>query len=333
MTQKLRLHARPWAPHVAAVLMTTAVFAQDAILIAPDGPGLVGALAQNKAEDPLAPSTTAVARGRNGADPARNGSDRTVAVAQQRLRHLRRSVSQNRDLRDFIVALRPDAPPEQLASTREELIIMNRILNDAAGRLDGGKAAGRVGLVNWFGDPAATGAGMYLDGYGAVFLLKAPYPLAGAPGADGGEKKKGAEDPVWERARGNLSDDIQLGIQIRVLSDLFSGAEARYDSEQVDRLINALIDAVRHASNMKSLRPADRVTVVVQGPGAKAAVAEEGGVDDSGDAEVTTLTIEVKKSDLDAAGTEPLGRKARVSIRDSAGKRVEWNPPASSGGR
>ncbi len=160
-----------------------------------------------------------------------------------------------------------DASGESVAQIREDLTIMSRLLQKTTFP-DG---QNRNGFRFDFGDLRFGGRteldALYLDGYGAVFLLNVDYPLS-SPAKEDSKKveTKDKKDEAWEKARREVAgkgepDDLEGEPE---------PDEARsFDSSKVDRLKQRVIAALRSAANIRTLKPKDNVVVQVTGKAGK----------------------------------------------------------------
>jgi hypothetical protein len=168
---------------------------------------------------------------------------------------------------DPLVVPAGDAPAGVVTETREDLAILSRILRKAAGRTD--ERAEAMGIVIATLPGLRQPQAMYLGGYGAVFLLNAPFPLAPAEAVEA----KPAEKPSntdWEEARRELYGPRRAPGPAWV-PHAGPQREAAYSAERVARLKRELTDALKNASNLRHVKDDEQVVVVVNstsGPGA-----------------------------------------------------------------
>lgn len=154
--------------------------------------------------------------------------------------------------------------PAQAAHLEEDLAVMSRILNKAAdpeaGRTAQNWAMGIV--VTTLGAPQAPQT-LYLDGYGALFLLSVKYPLV-APEAEEPVKAPAVEpDSEWEAAKAEVFGR-RGGAMARARGER-GRKGASYDAAQVEDLKHRLVDALKSAKNIRSLKDSEWITVVVTG--------------------------------------------------------------------
>ena len=150
---------------------------------------------------------------------------------------------------------------------------------------------------------------LYLEGYGALFLLNVSSPLLPPPQAeDQQEKTETTSD--WEEAKQELFGQSGGGH--------IGGVPGEpYDKERVNRLKEGLLEALKNASNIRELKPDDSITVCVFGaagpgqPRSRTYIKRPGGPGEArsgvavagwagGPMRQSIMTIRVKKSDADA---------------------------------
>jgi len=213
-----------------------------------------------------------------------------------------------------------ESDPKEQPQLEEDLMVMSRILEKAASERAGGHGGQPYGAtamgIDVFYTPAASPLrSLYLDGYGALFMLNVGFPLLPPPHAEGQQEKPEANSD-WEDAKQELYGQPRGG------RALVASAEP-YDEERVNRLREGLLESLKNATNIRGLKPDDSITVCVfggpswgqlktmtyvkrgTGPGeARSAREPRGAVAVSGrdgsPMRQTIMTIRVKKSDADA---------------------------------
>jgi hypothetical protein len=109
-------------------------------------------------------------------------------------------------------------------------------------------------------DSRATEA-IYLQGYGALFLMEANFPLTAPPKSKEKEAKKTEEpvDPIWQRTKQEIFDPMT-----RMISRIPQQRE-KYDAEQIEEVKRELIKSLKHAANIRNLKPDEWVILAVTG--------------------------------------------------------------------
>jgi len=209
----------------------------------------------------------------------------------------------------------------------EDMQIMSRILDKALGRSSAGRVARHVTkavddvLAQAKHNPVFPAGpydqtrGVFLEGYGALFLTEVD--CAFIVGADkSGEPEDGeVEESVWDETKRKLETARkletrpELAITEAVEFHARRGADdplestIAYTVKRVEQLQKTLLETLKHATNIRSLKPEDTVAVVVQGDYRITMPLGDAPwrimVFDKSSCH-TVLTLRVKKSDIDA---------------------------------
>jgi hypothetical protein len=216
-----------------------------------------------------------------------------------------------------------DVDREKVDAIEEDLSVMARILQKTARSLREDDRFNAMGLEL---DAAAFGSAsgarnIYLEGHGALFLLRVEYPLVGPRENTEPNPQEPPPSSIWDEER-----EAFLGANQNGDHEIFTvrrGRSEPYDEARVEGLKTSLLDALKHASNIRHLAPQEYVTVVVQG--GDATTSSSGGTrvrkekdkekdkekENRGNNDFATsrrtiqkgesvMTIRVKKSDIDA---------------------------------
>jgi hypothetical protein len=202
---------------------------------------------------------------------------------------------------------------EDLAAITADMSVMSRIFDKKLSQAHltterGGWVVGIDPLS--FGRDSRTTEAIYLEGYGALFLMKVNVLLSLPPETQQ-EKKTEEEDtdPLWTQMRQEIYAPEEAG---RSRSD--DRPEEKYDAEKVENLKETLIKTLKHAANIRALKPDESVILTVTGKASQSGqlvtrlyssghsryFATEPGGAGSGPFSPTVLTIRAKKSDIDA---------------------------------
>lgn len=229
-----------------------------------------------------------------------------------------------------------------LEGLEEDLKIMARVLDKALEQKAEAKTTRRVMGINVFGKSARNFRNLYLDGYGALFLLDVNFPLLPPPNKPVEKKTKDESSSTWEEAKNEVygrtkkHDGDDEGKEFNVYK-FVREEEPEYDESRVDDLKEALFDALKNAVHIRNLKPEESVTVVVSGtrgggsrkvtttrstsPGQVRVETRLNSIVRFGEgspAQGSTLVIRIKRSDLEAAAkdkdTAEIKKKARISI-------------------
>ena len=148
-----------------------------------------------------------------------------------------------------------DTDPKSLAAAEEDLAVMARILNKSLAK----KAVDEHMQV--MGVTIISGGDGYhnflIDGYGAIFLLRANIPLQGGTAKVVEDKPSEPGNSTWDEAKQELyGTPRHPATRVRTW-------KSEFDSKKVDELKDALLEAMKNASNIRSLKDNEYVTVVV----------------------------------------------------------------------
>lgn len=153
----------------------------------------------------------------------------------------------------------------ELATIMEDMNIMSRIfdkeLRETNMILRGGFSRRIRDVFTWDSQGVE---GIYLDGYGVLFLMKVDFPLL--PPAEAPEKEEAQEDVdlVWEETRREIyePEDVRRARRRRSKSDR---SEEKYDADKVKELKRILIKELKHATNIRALKPNEWVILTLTG--------------------------------------------------------------------
>jgi len=115
-----------------------------------------------------------------------------------------------------------------------------------------------MGIDVFFAPSSNPMRSLYLEGYGALFLLNVGIPLLPPPAKAEPQKEKSPVDSNWDQARQELYGQRTEGKTV-------TGPVKEYSEEKVNRLKDALLEALKNATNIRNLKPNDSVTVCVFG--------------------------------------------------------------------
>lgn len=165
---------------------------------------------------------------------------------------------------------------EELLTITEDMSVMSYIFDEKLGQVH--MVPAFLGDITFLTRDARGTRGIYLDGYGALFLMKVDFPLS--PPAETPEEEKPEEgvDPVWQQARRKIFEpERREGERYyrgrRRLSR--TRPEEKYDAEKVEELKRKLIRALKHAANIRNLKPDEQVILSITGRGESGKVTTE----------------------------------------------------------
>jgi len=188
---------------------------------------------------------------------------------------------------------------ERTAALLDDLIIMSRVLDKTLAQAFGKEHVAQPEpavpatpmFASAFAPQDRQPRALYLDGYGAVFMLSVRFPLIGPPpaGTEGPEEEPAS---LWEQTQRELTAPPEPRVVYAVPQ------EPPFRPESVEKLKNALLTALEEAKNMRSIGAEEALSVIVFGTQPSYPWF---GVDPG------VLTLHARKADVDAlaAGTLP----------------------------
>ncbi len=143
-----------------------------------------------------------------------------------------------------------------LGAAEEDMNIMGRILEKALaqGSEDEEHQAMGIKLLTIGGPSSAKN--LMIEGYGAIFMLNVNFPLVGPPSKPEENDEKQPTNSAWDETKRELyghSTGARGG----------GGHKVEFDAKRVEKLKSSLIGALKNASNIRSLKSDENVTLVV----------------------------------------------------------------------
>jgi len=238
---------------------------------------------------------------------------------------------------------------EDLATITEDMSIMSRIFDNklSQAHLTTGRASLFVGFAPFSGHNSGTIEAIFLEDYGALFLMKVNVLLSPPPEAP--EEKETEEedtDPLWTQMRQEIYAPEEANRRRRT----GERPEEKYDAEKVEELKETLIKTLKHAANIRALKPDESVVLTVIGKAGQPAASATGRLlredydsryiistsrDGTGSFSPTVLTIRAKKADIDdfANGTlsfDQFSQKILLLSYSYLGENIGDRPSRSS---
>ena len=224
--------------------------------------------------EPPAPAPAPIGKGykadfeRQAREMASQISEHAVAAGKQAraaAADFRNSFHRGDESRTLVLPTTGVPQPELFGPAHEDLSVMTRILVKTVEKES--HRGDYRGFTFALGDSRNhTLDAMYLEGYGAVFLLNADFPLAAPPQPELAKAGAKDEDTTWERTKHELRgrDDEFLD---DTAGDFFSlGDESpKYEAEKVNSLRRRLVESLKHAKNLKMVKDDEHVTIVIFG--------------------------------------------------------------------
>ena len=153
---------------------------------------------------------------------------------------------------------------EDLAAITEDMAVMSRIFDkklSQAQLITGGSLFVGIDPMLSFGRSSGAIEAIYLEGYGALFLMKVNALLSPLPEAlEEKETKEEDIDPLWAETRRRMYEPEEVSRRRRG-----DRLEEKYDAEKVEELKETLIKTLKHAANIRSFKPDESVILTVIG--------------------------------------------------------------------
>ena len=286
------------------------------------------------------------------AAPAAPGAP--MPAVQQRLQKI---VSRGRaNVGKTLVIRSSDTDPSVQANMEEDLSVMSRILDKAAQKSDEDRPPRAMGIDVFFAPGSSSMRSLYLEGYGAVFLLNVNFPLMAPPEKTEKEKERAEDDSAWHQAKRELYGPREGWDEESThlfKYGLAGGAPGQpYDPQKVADLKRDLLDALKNAANIRNLKADESITVCVFGASSsrlektkatvrrstrtRVAVGDDGDSNEvavwsgddrhQGQGRGSVMTIRAKKTDVDAFA------KGKLDPDDFAKKASVTTYAADTGG-
>ncbi|MBN1804718.1 MAG: hypothetical protein JW837_05665 [Sedimentisphaerales bacterium] len=209
---------------------------------------------------------------------------------------------------------------ENLVAVNEDMNVMSRIFEKklSQSNLITERERWFLGRYPWLAQGSGSAPeAVYLEGYGALFLLRVNILLSAPPEAPKEEKtEKEDTDPLWTQMRREMYEPEQADGR----ND--DRREEKYDAQKVENLKTDLINTLKHATNIRGLKPEQLVILTVIGSSSRSGpdimrsyshtYGRSGVRTGTGTRRITVpeveedsllptvLTISAKKSDIDA---------------------------------
>jgi hypothetical protein len=237
------------------------------------------------------------------------------AVAPRTMRGGDMFLSSGRGGRTLIIQS-SDPDPKAYANLEEDLNVMYQILSKTRKRDDGPGFQTRLEDITLRASGLSSVKSMYIENYGAIFMLGVRFPLVAPQAKDEQPKPKDTTSEEWNRAKDELYSGNKFEVDLDRIWTKFGPDAEEYDSQKVEDLTVGILEALKNGTHIRNLKSDEFITVAVLGApsGAIRSVVEKD--DDDGKGKVTrktrvenvrsgtgvgesTMTIRAKKSDMD----------------------------------
>jgi len=229
------------------------------------------------------------------------------------------------------------AESKEESTLEDDLAVMSHLLRKVLAEKGGSPHNNRnvLGVDVAFAPGSQPIRTVYLEGYGALFLLNVEFPLHPSPRPPGAQKEGKQTDSAWEQAKreyyGEPAADKTLATFVEA-----------YDERKVSALKEGLFEALKSAANIRGLKFNESIIVCVAGGGTTRAVPSRG-MDGAGrfvfsvpytspDAvtQGSFLTLRAKKTDIDAFASgkiTPEEFSKAATVATYLGRAGGWSGP------
>lgn len=149
----------------------------------------------------------------------------------------------------------------------EDLSVMQRILTRSVESLDSPATQTALGVHLWLAAERGARQPIYVEGFGVIFPIDVRFPLAPPPATNETKPEPTPENSTWETTRrelyGEKSGPPTASAFGRAANDRSPALE--YSDKRVKSLRQSLLDALRNASRIRNIQPADQIILAVQG--------------------------------------------------------------------
>lgn len=150
---------------------------------------------------------------------------------------------------------------EQLGEIIEDMNIMSRIFEKDLKKVDKLSASRFYFAVGH--QSAGAPRNIYLEGYGALFLMEVDFPLLPLAQAEEKETEEEDVDRVWQQAK----REVYQSPNDRHFKIESEDEHEEYDAAKVEGLKTRLVRNLKHASNIRNLKSSEWIIVAVTGSG------------------------------------------------------------------
>ena len=159
---------------------------------------------------------------------------------------------------DVLVIPDTEIKAEDVAAITQDMQVMSRIFDKIfqGPRLIEGMFRD---YGEFFGRGSRATQAIYLQGYGTLFLLEVDFPFSPPPKSTTKEEQPEDADSVWQQAKQEIFYPTTI--------QRTQPQEDKYDAEKVEELKSRLIKALKHAANIRNLKPDELIILTVIGKG------------------------------------------------------------------
>jgi len=155
---------------------------------------------------------------------------------------------------DILVIPNTDIKTEDVAAITQDMQVMSHIFDKIfqGPRLIEGMF---MNYGDFFGLESRATQAIYLQGYGMLFLLEVDFPFSPPPKSTIKEEQPEENDSVWQQAKQEIFYPTTI--------QRSQPQEDKYDAEKVKELKSRLIKALKHAANIRNIKPEEWIILTV----------------------------------------------------------------------
>jgi hypothetical protein len=254
------------------------------------------------------------------------------------------TTARSREISKFPLIYFSQPDTKTLDALTEDLNVMSLLLEQAMERALGESSpAYKMGIPMLLPSGARNIEASYIEDFGVLFSASVNLPLFPPPATKEKESDPATHSNDWENARQQLLGHPKAVDAYNQHDQFIAGAVA-YDPEQLAALKKGLLQALKNAANIRSLKPDEFVVVAISGADNVVTTATEVAIEPKAPSAYgtnargyattqipvtgrsTVLTIRVKKSDADAFSKGKLNLEQfqqKASINAYVGTSIE----------
>lgn len=197
--------------------------------------------------------------------PAVNVNRKTIASSGG-YTSLNHAVVRNQATQPLLLLTR-ELDGESQTQLREDLLVMSRILDKAAQtEVTSTRGPRAMGIELVLGTGPSPARNLYIDDFGAVFMLNVEFPLLASAATDDTDSNEQSTETIWEQTRQEMYGGSPSDANILTFVGNPTIAEVPpYDEERVEALRSSLLEAVKNATNIRHLADHESVMIYVTG--------------------------------------------------------------------
>lgn len=164
----------------------------------------------------------------------------------------------------------PSSAPDSktMSEIAEDMTVMARILSKAlkaTGLEDEVHTAMGMKLQTLGWRSPSPSQNLYLEGFGALFLLQAQFPMLAPPAEETEETELETAHSLWEETKRELYGRSQPSRTVRFWRSGSAKTASGFDEKKVEKLKDSLVESLKNATNIRHVKPEEFIQLVVEG--------------------------------------------------------------------